>query len=78
MSFLRTVATLSPSRSIAIVSRTRSLRSWILSSSCPSRSSNLSVWRTRSFLPFTLNARSPASFSIQKSSPIDSIFSRIL
>ena len=35
------------------------------------------VWRTRSALPLTLNARRPDSSSIQKSSPMLSIFSRI-
>ncbi len=55
----------------------RTGRSWILINSVPLASSITRVWRTRSALPSTLNARRPDPSSIQKSSPIDSIFSRI-
>jgi hypothetical protein len=41
------------------------------------RSRRISVSRRRSVLPPTLNARSPAWLSIQQSSPIENIFSRI-
>src|ERR1700754_4012068 len=73
-----TVAAVRPSRSISILSRTLSLRSWIVHSSWPERLSMTSVSRTRSALPSTLNAFSPPSVSIQKSSPIENIFSRIV
>ena len=48
-----------------------------LESSLPDGSRRIGVSRRRSALPSTLNARSPAWFSIQKSSPIENIFSRI-
>src|SRR6516162_8758401 len=50
--------------SISMLSLTRSIRSWILHSSCPSMSSNRMVLRIRSALPSSLNTRSPRSFSI--------------
>ena len=71
------VATVSPSRSIFIVSRMWSFFSWILKSSWPEGASRTKVSRSRSALPLTLNARSPCSVSIQKSSPIENSFSRI-
>jgi hypothetical protein len=73
-----TVATVLPPRSTSIRSRTLSFFSWIVSSSSPERLSSTSVSRIRSALPFTLKARSPPSVSIQKSSPTENIFSRIV
>ena len=73
-----TVATVFPLRSTSILSRTLSFFSWIVNSSSPERLSSTSVSRTRSALPFTLKARSPPSVSIQKSSPTENIFSRIV
>ena len=78
ISALWTVATVSPSRSIFIVSRIESFFSWILRSSSPDGASSTKVSRTRSALPLTLKARCPSSVSIQKSSPIANSFSRIL
>ena len=60
-----TVATVSPSCSIFIVSRTWSFFSWIFSSVSPEGVSISSVSRSRSALPLTLNARSPSGVSIQ-------------
>jgi hypothetical protein len=71
-----TVATGSPPRSTCILSRRLSFFSWIEKSSSPERLSMTRVSRNRSALPFTLNARSPSSVSIQKSSPIEKSFSR--
>ena len=73
-----TVATVCPPRSTSILSRTLSFFSWIVNSSSPEGLSITSVSRTRSALPLTLNARSPPSVSIQKSSPIENSFSRIV
>jgi hypothetical protein len=50
-----TTATLVPARSsISIVSRTRSMRSSIFTSSAPRASSKMRVWRSRRALPSTL------------------------
>ena len=46
--------------------------------SSPEAVSSTNVSRTRSALPSTLKARSPLSVSIQKSSPIEKTFSRIV
>ena len=73
---LCTVASVPP-HSIFILSRTVSLRSWILASSPPALSSRMKVSRKRIALPLTLYTFSPCSFSIQKSSPMASSFSRI-
>ncbi|HEY5847255.1 MAG TPA: hypothetical protein VIT42_10765 [Microlunatus sp.] len=59
------------------MSQTLTLRSWIFASSPPSGSSRMNVSWTRAALPLTLNTMSPASFSIQESSPMDINFSRI-
>ena len=64
-SALCTLATVSPSRSIAILSRTLSLRSWILATSLPFASSSTNVSRMRIALPSTRKTRSPSSSSIQ-------------
>ena len=72
-----TVATVCPPRSISIVSRTRSFFSWIVKSSSPDGVLQHQRLADRSALPSTLNTRWPSSFSIQKSSPIANIFSRI-
>jgi hypothetical protein len=65
MSAFFTVATVLPSRSISILSRTLSFFSWIVNTSSPLGVSRTSVSRIRSALPFTLKARSPPSVSIQ-------------
>ena len=64
MAFWTSAARLPSGRSISMLSRTRSMRSWILYSSRPSMSSNLMVLRTRRALPSSLYTRSPRSFSI--------------
>lgn len=74
---LETSATWSPSRSISIVSRTFRAFFSTLKNSLPGGSRRISVPRRRSALPSTLNARSPAWLSIQKSSPIENIYSRV-
>ena len=71
-----TVATVRPSRSTSILSRTLSFFSWIVNSSSPDGPSSTSVSRMRRAFPSTLITRSPSASSIQKSSPIENIFSR--
>jgi hypothetical protein len=73
---LCTVATLSPPRSTAMVSRARSSRFCSRNSSSPAASLMTTVSRTRRTLSSTRKIRSPRSFSIQKSSPKVSSFSR--
>jgi hypothetical protein len=53
MSRFLTVASERPSRSISILSRTLSLRSWSLATSRPDGSSSTNVWRILSALPST-------------------------
>src|SRR6476659_7034422 len=74
---LWTSAIFLPSRSIAIVSRMWSLRSWILATSAPDMSCRMNVSRIRIALPSTLKTLVPCSSSIHESSPIDASFSRI-
>src|SRR4051794_39559299 len=77
ISRLCTSAIFLPSRSIAIVSRMWSLRSWILATSAPAMSCRMNVSRRRMALPSTLYTLSPCSSVIHESSPIDASFSRI-
>jgi hypothetical protein len=64
-SALRTVALAPRGRSIFILSRTLSLRSWIFATFSPDASSSTNVLRRRNALPSTRNTRCPASSSIQ-------------
>ena len=72
------MATVFPPRSTSILSRTLSFFSWIVKSSSPEGLSTTRVSRIRRAFPLTLKARSPPSVSIQASSPIENIFSRIV
>jgi hypothetical protein len=68
-----TFATVPAAVSISITSRMVTSFSWIRYSSRPAASSRIRVLRMRRALPSTLNARWPAPFSIQKSSPMANI-----
>jgi hypothetical protein len=75
-SALRTVATFWPSCSISIVSRTAISFLRTVVSTAPDASFSSKVCRSRSALPSTRNTRLPSPSVIQKSSPMEKIFSR--